>query len=170
MKKSLTEEKKSFKSSSSRRSSIHLVETVSLEGAKGLESTKFWEERHILPNKIFFDIYPGTHLVAHPEDAKEIAKFQSIDDIIFELDNDDTNVVLKEMKACSCFENTHKLVKTKKVKEGYVGWALTNDGLWRLHAWGVDSKNRVVETTVLRAKYIGVTRYENVGGLVLCTK
>src|SRR5262249_8464594 len=37
------------------------------------------------------------------------------------------------------------------------GYALTEDGLWRQHFWGVDTAaGRVLETTVRRVRYFGV--------------
>jgi hypothetical protein len=37
------------------------------------------------------------------------------------------------------------------------GYALTGDGLWRQHSWGVDAADgRVIETTVRRVRYYGV--------------
>ncbi len=35
------------------------------------------------------------------------------------------------------------------------GYALSEDGLWRQHSWGV-LKNGILETTVARTKYFGV--------------
>jgi hypothetical protein len=34
------------------------------------------------------------------------------------------------------------------------GWALSGDGLWRQHSWGVENGN-IIETTVKRLKYYG---------------
>jgi hypothetical protein len=37
------------------------------------------------------------------------------------------------------------------------GYALSDDGLWRQHSWGVDGDGRVIETTCPRVRYVGVT-------------
>lgn len=36
------------------------------------------------------------------------------------------------------------------------GWALSADGLWRVHSWNIDDKGGVVETTERRTAYAGV--------------
>lgn len=36
------------------------------------------------------------------------------------------------------------------------GWALSEDGLWRNHSWGVTKDGTVVETTIPRIVYYGV--------------
>ena len=35
------------------------------------------------------------------------------------------------------------------------GYALSDDGLWRQHSWGLLTDDRVVETTVARLRYFG---------------
>jgi len=144
--------------------SIFLVDVVSHERSKSLENTIFWRQDHFHADLILKNIYPDTHIVASPEDKREIAK---IDKIIFELSNDNTNVLLSKMKTSSCHENVHTLLKKRKIQYGYTGYALSEDGLWRLHSWGVDHKGMLIETTVLRVMYIGLTKYENISGLVL---
>lgn len=36
------------------------------------------------------------------------------------------------------------------------GWALSTDGMWREHSWGVDASGAAVETTAGRVRYFGV--------------
>lgn len=36
------------------------------------------------------------------------------------------------------------------------GYALSDDGLWRQHSWGVDDDGTVVETTERRVAYVGI--------------
>jgi hypothetical protein len=36
------------------------------------------------------------------------------------------------------------------------GYALSDDGLWRQHSWGVDTGGTVVETTEERLRYVGL--------------
>jgi hypothetical protein len=37
------------------------------------------------------------------------------------------------------------------------GYALSEDGLWRQHSWGVDASGAPVETTDARISYVGIT-------------
>jgi hypothetical protein len=37
------------------------------------------------------------------------------------------------------------------------GYALSDDGLWRQHSWGVDADGAPVETTAARNSYVGIT-------------
>ena len=61
------------------------------------------------------------------------------------------------MKSSSCHRNV-AAVWTKK-KFGIVGiatgYALSDDGLWRQHSWGI-LRDGVLETTEKRLKYFGV--------------
>jgi hypothetical protein len=64
---------------------------------------------------------------------------------------------LKVMESSSCHQNVAS-VWTKK-KFGIVGvatgYALSEDGLWRQHSWGI-LRDGVLETTEVRVKYFGV--------------
>lgn len=123
-------------------------------------SVPFLDDVHLKANKILNDIVPGTHLVPNKEDRVEITNLLDREPL-FKLKNNGSNVILKLMKSGKCHENTKELLKTKKIKKGYTGYALTrDDGLWRHHSWGVDDKGMVVETTKKRAFYVGVTQWE----------
>jgi hypothetical protein len=66
-------------------------------------------------------------------------------------------ITLKVMKSSSCHQNVAS-VWTKR-KFGIVGiatgYALTDDGLWRQHSWGI-LRDGVLETTKTRLKYFGI--------------
>ena len=66
-------------------------------------------------------------------------------------------ITLKLMKSSSCHQNV-AAVWTKR-KFGIVGiatgYALSEDGLWRQHSWGV-LREGVLETTEARVKYFGI--------------
>jgi hypothetical protein len=56
---------------------------------------------------------------------------------------------------CECHENTAVLWKRSKGKMKIMtGWALSDDGLWRQHSWGL-ADDTVIETTTKRDKYYG---------------
>jgi hypothetical protein len=66
-------------------------------------------------------------------------------------------ITLKVMKSSSCHQNIAS-VWTKR-KFGIVGiatgYALSDDGLWRQHSWGI-LRDGVLETTQTRQKYFGI--------------
>jgi hypothetical protein len=66
-------------------------------------------------------------------------------------------VQLNIMRANSCHQNVSLLWKDRKL--GMVGigtgYALSDDGLWRRHSWGV-LREGIVETTDNRVKYFGL--------------
>ena len=60
------------------------------------------------------------------------------------------------MERSACHKNTARLWLAKR--RGLIGigtgYALSKDGLWRQHSWGV-RRNGILETTVARVKYFG---------------
>src|SRR5437763_1158929 len=61
---------------------------------------------------------------------------------------------LKLMEPSACHNNAARLVKKNKQLCHMIGFALSDDGCWRLHSWcaGVEG---IIETTVLRDFYFG---------------
>jgi hypothetical protein len=66
------------------------------------------------------------------------------------------SVVLKELEEGRCHENVAEMWVDKKYDLTAVatGYALSEDGLWRQHSWGIRN-GEIVETTALRLKYFG---------------
>jgi hypothetical protein len=66
------------------------------------------------------------------------------------------SVKLKIMERSSCHQNISRLWGRKR--NGIVGigtgYALSADGLWRQHSWGI-ARQGIVETTQARVKYFG---------------
>jgi hypothetical protein len=66
-------------------------------------------------------------------------------------------ISLKRMKRSSCHQNVSQL--WRKRRSGIIGiatgYALSDDGLWRQHSWGL-RRDGVLETTEPRAKYFGI--------------
>jgi hypothetical protein len=67
-------------------------------------------------------------------------------------------VQLYEMDESVCHENVAKLWDTNPglLKHIGTGYALTPDGLWRRHSWGIKADGTIVETTALRSLYFGL--------------
>ena len=66
-------------------------------------------------------------------------------------------VKLKLMKSSSCHQNVASVRTTKRfgVVGIATGYALSEDGLWRQHSWGI-LRDGVLETTETRLKYFGI--------------
>lgn len=66
-------------------------------------------------------------------------------------------IVLKEMARSACHQNVSALWRARKF--GLVGiatgFALSDDGLWRQHSWGI-LRDGILETTQARLKYFGI--------------
>jgi hypothetical protein len=61
------------------------------------------------------------------------------------------------MNVSSCHQNVASVWKKRRfgIVAIATGYALTQDGLWRQHSWGI-LRDGVLETTVVRVKYFGI--------------
>ncbi|HVG26418.1 MAG TPA: hypothetical protein VM865_02340 [Acidobacteriaceae bacterium] len=66
-------------------------------------------------------------------------------------------ITMKKMKSSMCHQNVAAVWSARR--SGMVGiatgYALSDDGLWRQHSWGL-LRDGVLETTVPRVKYFGI--------------
>jgi hypothetical protein len=95
--------------------------------------------------------FGGQFLVAPPKREPDISALLESGFVMF------GPIKLVAMKASSCHQNIAALWKTRK--HGIVGigtgYALSEDGLWRQHSWGV-RREGILETTRKRARYFGI--------------
>ena len=67
------------------------------------------------------------------------------------------DVVMRAGRASECHDNVAALWRARR--RGMVGigtgYALSKDGLWRRHSWGL-LRDGILETTAVRRKYFGV--------------
>jgi hypothetical protein len=65
-------------------------------------------------------------------------------------------VKCKIMESSACHKNAAQLwlAKQRRLIGIGTGYALSKDGLWRQHSWGI-RRNGILETTVGRVKYFG---------------
>lgn len=61
-----------------------------------------------------------------------------------------------QMETHGCHENVIQLTRKNPSITGWLGLALSDDGIWRVHSWASDKKGRLIETTEPRIKYYGV--------------
>ena len=65
-------------------------------------------------------------------------------------------ILMKRGEPNSCFDNSMGLYQSNPEKYALaIGWGLSQ-GCWRPHAWCVDVKGNVIETTIRQEKYYGV--------------
>jgi hypothetical protein len=60
----------------------------------------------------------------------------------------------KKMQLNNCHENSKKLLFSNKIDSVATGFALSNDGLWRSHSWGL-KEGKIFETTQPFICYFG---------------
>jgi hypothetical protein len=68
------------------------------------------------------------------------------------------SVECEVMESSACHENITRLwiAKTNGLVGIGTGYALSEDGLWRQHSWGLQ-RNGILETTIRRVKYFGIS-------------
>lgn len=67
------------------------------------------------------------------------------------------NSTLRLGQPCQCHYNSSMLwLKSKGKIKICTGYALSEDGIWRVHTWGLQ-KNKIIETTEKRVMYYGYT-------------
>lgn len=74
---------------------------------------------------------------------------------------DSTKALMKKGERNQCHQNTARLFQNNEARVA-TGYGLSNDGLWRRHSWGVDSQNKIIETTEMRELYFGAILPEDV--------
>jgi hypothetical protein len=69
----------------------------------------------------------------------------------------------EEIESSACHENVARLWLDKSHGLSCIGtgYALSEDGLWRQHSWGI-REDAIVETTVRRLKYFGIVLHGDV--------
>ena len=126
------------------------IKPVGAENANFLTSKPYWTADHSLLNARLRSLVPRSHLVAPHYEMPQPRKI---------LDNgqffDGATAIAMPMAKSECHNNVAAL-KAIGHARGYEGYALTADGLWRPHSWGLDAKGRVLETTISRLIYLGV--------------
>jgi hypothetical protein len=92
----------------------------------------------------------GTEMVAPPRRDSDLLALIAAGFVM------DDPVKIELMERNACHQNLARL--WRRDRNGLVGigtgYALSDDGLWRQHSWGV-TQRRVIETTQVRAMYFG---------------
>jgi hypothetical protein len=70
----------------------------------------------------------------------------------------DTPVTLKQKEMSNCDQSVATIWRRKQYGIASIcsGYALSDDGLWREHTWGILRDGGILETTIAREKYFGL--------------
>ena len=123
------------------------------EHIEWLEKKNWWNGIHTKFQKYLSKLVPYTHLVPKPcadDDMRRILGGRGQMRIVY--DNDD--IIVNVMEEYECHSNSKKLMKQGKIKQLHIGYALSTNGLWYQHSWGIDFDNKIVETTEQRIVYL----------------
>ena len=118
----------------------------------------WWSKQHSDFQQIIDKIWPGSHLVGHHDKMSSLLASlitKSPKTKIF-IDKKD-NVVYIDGEQGACHANVDRLRENNEIENDFIGYALSEDGLWRYHSWGT-LKEKIVETTERRLVYIGLPR------------
>lgn len=125
---------------------------VSHKRAKWLRKRPWWKQCHTKLQDEMNKFIPGTHICASmgEDDYSVIKKILRGISVL----NIGRKVLMRIMQPSACFYNTQVLLNKGKIKEIHKGFALSLDGVWRFHAWGIGFNNVIVETTEHRIAYL----------------
>ncbi len=119
-----------------------------------LKNQSWYNQEHEKINNRLKAIVPNTHIVTTPHEHVPIDLILSqgqvftIPSILFSFENS------------RCHDNCDKLYLHKEIANVCTGYALSSDGLWRYHSWGLDYDDVIIETTSERILYFGVPVYK----------
>jgi hypothetical protein len=132
-------------------SQTQIVSQVTPEQITFLTSRPWWTPMHTQLNAKMNLTYPNTQIVATPNDQPFI--YVLLHKPLKFTQPTPTQLTLHKMATSQCHDNVSSLLDDKRIKEKQTGYALSEDGLWRCHSWGINDKNQIVETTEARLVY-----------------
>lgn len=116
-----------------------------------LLSKPYFRNIHTKLNHFFQEYDPKTYIVPTPEEHIDLEQLLNEGKFF-----SDHKTVFKQMRANRCHDNCDILLHLNIIHSVCTGFALSDDGLWRYHSWGLDHENKVVETTAKRLMYFGI--------------
>ncbi len=131
----------------------HIVDYPDPDRKNFLVTRPWFNKKHIEINNRLSTIVPDTHIVSTPFEHIDIDKILSEGKLI------KAYTMIQEMELGRCHDNCEILYGKKYISNIYSGYALSDDGLWRFHSWGISANGDIVETTTPRILYYGITLY-----------
>jgi hypothetical protein len=124
------------------------------ERVEWFKDRPYWQSHHCEINEYIRQYLPNTHIVPMPDDKKYYENFITKSKFYVPLE-----IKYIKMKRSCCHENCERMLTEGKIDKWMFGYALSRDGLFRTHSWGV--KNEIiVETTEKRLLYFGYDMYD----------
>lgn len=115
-----------------------------------LKSRPWYSNIHERLNSILQTFEPNTQIVAMPREHIDLEQLITSGTLM-------TNHVIDNiMMANQCHDNCEWLKNLNVIQCVCTGYALSDDGLWRFHSWGINFNDEIVETTEPRIKYYGI--------------
>lgn len=115
-----------------------------------LKSRPWYSNIHERLNSILQTNEPNTQIVAMPREHIDLKQLIISGTLM-------TNHVINNiMMASQCHDNCEWLKNLNVIKCVCTGYALSDDGLWRFHSWGINYNDEIVETTEPKIKYYGI--------------
>lgn len=121
------------------------------DNAKFLQTRPWRRPIHDEAQRRLQKFYPNTLVVAVPNGG-DVERF--IDAISEPMVSTKNNTILFRMETSECHENVSELLSEGAIKDGCYGYALSDDGLWREHSWGITDSGLIIETTTRRLAYV----------------
>lgn len=126
---------------------------VKADHSRKLYEMPWWTDSHTILNDKVRELFPDSQIVSNPEDLLLMTNFiANIDSIVIAIPSDD--VAMFDFKNRRCHDNVSKLLDAKLIDKDVNGFALSDDGLWRYHSWGLLANGKIVETTCHRIAYM----------------
>ena len=120
------------------------------EHIEWLTSRPWYKPIHNQINAKLQSIMPNTHIVAMPSVHIPLESLLDTGRLY------DNKVVFIKMKQSQCHNNCNNLLENGIINIICTGYALSDDGLWRFHSWGLTPNGTLVETSTPRLMYFGV--------------
>jgi hypothetical protein len=115
-----------------------------------LRTRPWYQAYHNELNHILHRFAPETHIVACPMDFRINPNKATL------FLGCEQNCQMIRMQNSACHDNCEELYQKGLIVHRYTGYALSSDGLWRFHSWGINNNGQVVETTESRVMYYGI--------------
>ena len=135
------------------------IEKVSNETIDFLVTRPWWDKTFDALQVITVELVPNTHVVAHHDPISMVcAKLLcgSSEKVYQTFVSDSKDVIIKKGTPGDCHNNLRRLLQKNIVDRWLIGFALSDDGLWRHHSWGLMKNGQLMETTKVRLIYLGV--------------
>lgn len=136
------------------------METCSEDRVQFLKSKPYWTSTHDKMLEHLQSLYPGTCVVAMPSDVHLKPYIKSPAKPIVSTAKNTLFPDLGHGSCGNCHMNVDVMLTMGMVKEGHFGYALSEDGLWREHSWGM-LNGHIVETTCSRLAYVSLKNLMN---------